>query len=46
MYTVKENISNELIINKSKFITYIYKVNNKDEIDKILNTADEMKRII
>lgn len=38
MYTVKENISNELIINKSKFITYIYKVNNKDEIDKILNT--------
>ena len=38
MYTVKENIVNELIINKYRFITYIYKVTNKEEIDNILNT--------
>ena len=38
MYTVKENIVNELIINKSRFITYIYKVTNKDETDNILAT--------
>lgn len=38
MYTVKENIVNELIINKSRFITYIYKVTSKDEIDNILAT--------
>ena len=37
MYTVKENIANEIIINKSRFITYVYKVNNKDEIDNILS---------
>lgn len=37
MYTVKENISNEIIINKSKFITYIYKINNKEDINNILD---------
>ena len=38
MYTVKENITNELIINKSRFITHIYKVTSKDEVDTILST--------
>lgn len=37
MLTIKENIQNEIIINKSKFIGLLFKVNNKDEIDNILN---------
>ena len=44
MYTVKENIVNEIIINKSRFITYAYKVTNKEEIDNILgNLKKEYK---
>lgn len=31
MYTIKENIENTIIINKSKFITYIIKINNEEE---------------
>ncbi len=30
--TIENNCINELIINKSKFITYLYKINNKEEI--------------
>ena len=37
MYTIKENVQNEIIINKSRFITYIYKVNNVLEVNDILN---------
>ena len=37
MFTIKDNVVNEIIINKSKFITYVYKVNNIDEINEILN---------
>lgn len=33
MNAIKENVSNELIINKSRFITYLYKVRSKDEIN-------------
>ena len=29
MYTIKEDEKNELIINKSKFIAHVYKVDNK-----------------
>ncbi len=38
MYTIKENINNELIINKSRFITYIYKINKEDEVKNILDS--------
>lgn len=31
MYTIKENLENTIIINKSKFITYIIKINNEEE---------------
>lgn len=31
MYTIKENIENTIIINKSKFITYLIKINNEEE---------------
>ena len=37
MYTIKNNIKDELVINKSKFITYIYKVNALDEVNNILS---------
>jgi uncharacterized YigZ family protein len=36
MYSVKENKKNEIIIKKSKFITYIYRLNKINEIDDIL----------
>lgn len=33
---IKENVTNEIVINKSRFITYLYKVKNKDEIVEYL----------
>ena len=39
MKTIKENINNTLIINKSKFITYLYKVSTLKEIDSYLNNT-------
>lgn len=41
MKTVKENISNEIIIKNSRFITYIYRLNNND----INIYLDEIKSI-
>ena len=41
MYTIKYNASNEIIINKSRFITYLYKVKNIDEVN---NYLDELKK--
>ena len=40
MYTIKNNVSDELIINKSKFITYLYKVKNIEDVNTYL---DELK---
>ncbi|MDD4036731.1 MAG: YigZ family protein, partial [Bacilli bacterium] len=37
MKTIKKNINNELIINKSRFITFLFKVNDESEIDDFLN---------
>ena len=34
---IKDNVKNEIIINKSKFITYLYKINNKEEFFNLLN---------
>ncbi len=36
MQTIKENVTNEIIINKSKFITEIQKINNIEEINEKL----------
>ena len=41
MKTVKENINNEIIIKNSRFITYIYRLNNND-ISKYLNEIKEL----
>lgn len=36
MKSIKENVTNEIIIKKSKFITKLYKVYNLEEIENIL----------
>lgn len=41
---IKNNTKNEIIINKSKFITYLYKVNNKQEFLDILNNLQKEYR--
>lgn len=37
MYTIKENVKNEIVINKSRFITYIYKTDNEKNVNDILD---------
>lgn len=37
MLSIKENIKNEYIINKSKFITYLYRIDKLEDIDNYLN---------
>ena len=41
MKTINENTNNTYIINKSKFITFLYKVNNIDEINNYLKAIKE-----
>lgn len=36
MKTIKENTNKEIIVNKSKFITYLFKINKEEEIIIIL----------
>ena len=44
MYSIKNSIENTIIIKKSKFITKLFKINNMDEINNILNeTKKEYK---
>ncbi len=38
MFTIKNNITNEIIINKSRFIGKLFKINSKDEVDNILKS--------
>lgn len=37
MYSISKNIENTIIINKSKFITKLFSVNNINEVNQILN---------
>lgn len=37
MKSIKNNVSNELVITKSKFITFLFRVNSLDEINKYLD---------
>ncbi len=41
MKTIINNLNNEIIVNKSKFIGYIYQVNNLEEINNYLNNLKE-----
>lgn len=36
MFTIKNNVTNEIIINKSRFIGMLFKINEKEEIETIL----------
>lgn len=39
MYTIRNNVKNELIIKNSKFITLLIKINSIEEVEKYLNQA-------
>lgn len=41
MYSIKENIQNTIEIKKSKFITKLFKVDNINEINNILNNINK-----
>lgn len=41
MYSIKDDISNTVVIKKSKFITKLYKINNLDEINSILENIKQ-----
>ena len=41
MFTITNNLNHELIIKKSRFICYLYKVNDLDEINKIICSIKE-----
>ena len=36
MYRINDTYENTIIINKSEFITHLYRVNNQSEVDEIL----------
>lgn len=42
MFTIKENVQDELIINKSKFLTYVYKINS---VECVINNLNNLKKI-
>ena len=44
MYSINKNIDNTIIIKKSKFITKLYKINNMDEVNNILNKLKQEYR--
>lgn len=37
MFTIKNDLNGEMIVNKSRFITYVYKVNNVLEVNEKIN---------
>lgn len=41
MLTIKNNVQNEMVINKSRFIGYLIKVNDKESIENELNRIKE-----
>lgn len=44
MQTIKNNTHNEIIIKNSKFITYLYKINNINDIDNYLKQIKEINK--
>lgn len=41
MYSIDKNVRNEIIINKSKFITFLFRLNKKDDIDLLIGKIKE-----
>jgi len=44
MKTIKENVKNEIVINKSRFITYLFNVSNIDEISKSIDLVKSLNK--
>lgn len=44
MYTIKNDIHNEIMIKNSKFICYLYKVKDVDDVFKILDIIREIEK--
>ena len=44
MYTIKNNIHNEIIIKNSRFICYLYKTKNINDINNLLNNIKEIEK--
>lgn len=44
MYSIKENTNNEIIIKNSKFICYLYKVKDINEIEYYLNNIKNIEK--
>ncbi|MBR3523068.1 MAG: YigZ family protein [Bacilli bacterium] len=44
MFTITNNLNHELIIKKSRFICYLYKVNDLEEINNYLNRIKEVHK--
>ena len=44
MYVLKNNVKDELIINKSRFITLLFKINNFVETEGIIEKQELIKR--
>ena len=44
MQTIKNNIHNEIIIKNSRFICYLYKINDLTEINPIINKLKETEK--
>lgn len=42
MFTIKENVQDELIINKSRFLTYVYKINS---VECVMDNLNNLKKI-
>lgn len=44
MKSIKNNTSNEYIIKKSKFITYLFKINNEEDVFIVLNDIKKKEK--
>ena len=42
MNTIKNNTNNEIIIKNSRFICFLYKINNLDDINNIFNIIKQL----
>ncbi len=41
MYTIKNNITDELVVKNSKFITILHKITTADEVNKVISEVKE-----
>ena len=46
MKTIKKEVSHELVIQKSRFITLLYPVTSKEEVKELLNRNKQDSRVL